>query len=149
MYKLDYNKKITIQLSNDAFFYLKDGEELIDDANADEVAEIIAMFEFENGYYIEDSWQYVNDSDLIEATFVPYVEEQWDFDEYIDLFNGWQLQIKWLNTELVRARLYNPTKEPLNEQEYAVAFMNGRPYINMGKSIFPLWKNTKKQSRTN
>ena len=149
MYKLDYNKKITIQLSNDAFFYLKDGEELIDDANADEVAEIIAMFEFENGYYIEDNWQYVNDSDLIEATFVPYVEEQWDFDEYIDLFNGWQLQIKWLNIELVRARLYNPTKEPLNDQEYAVAFMNGRPYIIMGKSIFPLWKNTKKQSRTN
>lgn len=144
MFKLDYAQKRIMQISNDAFFYLKDDEEPLDDSNIDEALEILNMFP--NGFYIEENWAYVNDTDLVEASFIPYIEEAWSFDEYIDLFNDWQLQIKWLeDKEAVTIRFFNPTKEPFGNQICKVKYNeNGKPYIvTDGHSIYPLWKNVK------
>ena len=147
MYKLDYSKKQVLQLSNDAFFYLKEEDDPLDEDNLDEAIEIIGMFP--NGFHIDDDWKYVEDSDMVEATFIPYIDAGWQCDEYIDLFNGWQLQIKWAdnNEARVEIRYYNPTKEPFGQQICDVELNDdGRPYIvTKGGSMFHLWKDVKKR----
>lgn len=147
MYKLDYSKKQVLQLSNDAFFYLKEEDDPLDEDNLDEALEIIEMFP--NGFHIDDDWKYVEDSDMVEATFIPYVDDEWQFDEYIDLFNGWQLQIRYIdNKQRVEIRYYNPTKEPFGQQICDVELNDdGRPYIvTKGGSMFHLWKDVKKRA---
>ena len=148
MYKLDYSKKQVLQLSNDAFFYLKEEDDPLDEDNLDEAIEIIGMFP--NGFHIDDDWKYVEDSDMVEATFIPYIDDEWQFDEYKDLFNGWQLQIKWVdnNKAQVEIRYYNPTKEPFGQQICDVELNDdGRPYIVTKEgSMFHLWKDVKKRA---
>ena len=53
-----------MQISNDAFYYLYYGEEPLDDENMEEAQEIADMFP--NGFVIEDNWENVDDTDLIE-----------------------------------------------------------------------------------
>lgn len=145
MYKLDYSKKQVLQLSNDAFFYLKEEEEPLDEDNLDEANEIISMFP--KGFHIDEGWKYVEDSDMVEATFIPYIDDDWQFDEYIDLFNGWQLQVKWADDRTqVEIRYYNPTKEPFGKQICDVCYnQDGKPMIwTKEGSMYPLWKNVNK-----
>lgn len=145
MYKLDYSKKQVLQLSNDAFFYLKEEEEPLDEDNLDEANEIISMFP--KGFHIDEGWKYVEDSDMVEATFIPYIDDDWQFDEYIDLFNGWQLQIKWTDDRTqVEIRYYNSTKEPFGQQICDVNYnQDGKPMIwTKEGSMYPLWKDVKK-----
>jgi uncharacterized protein YbdZ (MbtH family) len=145
MYKLDYSKKQVLQLSNDAFFYLKEEEEPLDEDNLDEANEIISMFP--KGFHIDEGWKYVEDSDMVEATFIPYIDDDWQFDEYIDLFNGWQLQVKWTDDRTqVEIRYYNPTKEPFGQQICDVSYnQDGKPMIwTKEGSMYPLWKDVKK-----
>ena len=145
MYKLDYSKKQVLQLSNDAFFYLKEEEEPLDEDNLDEANEIISMFP--KGFHIDEGWKYVEDSDMVEATFIPYIDDDWQFDEYIDLFNGWQLQVKWTDDRTqVEIRYYNPTKEPFGQQICDVSYnQDGKPMIwTKEGSMYPLWKNVNK-----
>lgn len=145
MYKLDYSKKQVLQLSNDAFFYLKEEEEPLDEDNLDEANEIISMFP--KGFHIDEGWKYVEDSDMVEATFIPYIDDDWQFDEYIDLFNGWQLQVKWTDDRTqVEIRYYNPTKEPFGQQICDVSYnQDGKPMVwTKEGSMYPLWKDVKK-----
>lgn len=141
MYKLDYSKAEVMQISNDAYYFLKEEEPPIDEDNLEEAYEVMAMFP--NGFYITDDIAFVENSDLVEVTFVPYVEEDWDYDEYIDLFGGWQIQIKHIERmKRVRIRFYNPTKEPKFEQECDIVYnAYGKPEIHTKSgSIYPLWK---------
>lgn len=107
-FKIDYSKKQVLQLSNDAFYYLYCGEEPLDDDNIEEALEIQAMFP--NGFEIEDNWSAVENSDLIEAMFVPYVENIIDYDEYENLTKYAQIQIKWLEASKVRVWVSNSEK---------------------------------------
>lgn len=102
---LDYSKKQTLQLSNDAFYYLYYGEEPLDEDNLEEANEVSEMFF--NNFYIEDDWKTVDDSDLIECTFIPYIEDKADYDKYKDLTKYIQLQIKSLDTNHIRAWWFN------------------------------------------
>lgn len=102
---LDYSKKQALQISNDAFCFLYYGEEPLDEDNLEEANEVSEMFS--NNFYIEDGWKAVDDSDLIECTFVPYVEDQADYDEYEDLTKYIQQQIKWLDANTIRVWWYN------------------------------------------
>ena len=61
---LDYSKKQTLQISNDAFCFLYYGEEPLDEDNLEEANEVSEMFS--NNFYIEDDWKAVDNSDLIE-----------------------------------------------------------------------------------
>lgn len=99
-FRADYSKKQVMQISNDAFYYLYYGEEPLDDENMEEAREITDMFS--DGFVIEDDWENVDGTDLIECTFVPYVKDDVDFDEYYNIIESIQLQIKWLNTDLIR-----------------------------------------------
>ena len=86
-FKLDYSKAQVIQISNDAFFFITEEEEPLDEENLEEAQEILSMFP--NGFYVED-------------------EDDWD--EYQDLTKYSQIQIKWLDTNHIRAWLYNYKK---------------------------------------
>lgn len=96
---LDYSKKRTLQISNDAFYFLYYGEEPLDEDNLEEANEVSEMFS--NNFYIEDNWKTVNESDLIECTFVPYIED-YDYDAYLDFGPYFQQQIKWLDANNIR-----------------------------------------------
>lgn len=102
---LDYSKKQTLQISNDAFCFLYYGEEPLDEDNLEEANEVSEMFS--DNFYIEDDWKAVDDSDLIECTFVPYVEDQADYDEYENLTKYIQQQIKWLDANHIRVWWFN------------------------------------------
>lgn len=104
-FKLDKSQALELQISNDAFFYLLEEEEPLDEANLEEAQEILTMFP--NGFIIEDNWKLVEDSDLIEAIFVPYVIDNADYDEYFELTKYTQVQIKWLDISRIKAWLYN------------------------------------------
>lgn len=104
-FKLDYSKKIEMQISNDAFFYLLAEEEPLDEENIEEAQEILSMFP--NGFYIEENWKPVDNSDLIECVFIPYVEDGVEFDEYQELTNNICQQIKWLSDNTIRLWWYN------------------------------------------
>lgn len=104
-FKLDKSQSLELQISNDAFFYLLEDEEPLDEANIEEAQEILEMFP--NGFIIEEGWKPVEDSDLIEAIFVPYVKDLDDYDEYFDLTKYVQLQIKWLSPTQILAWWYN------------------------------------------
>lgn len=104
-FRLDYSQKQEMQISNDAFFYLLEEEEPLDEENLEEASEVSEMFP--HGFYIEENWKAVEDSDLIECVFVPYVEDDMDFDEYMDCGPYLQEQIKWLDANTIRAWWFN------------------------------------------
>lgn len=94
----DPSKAEAIILSNDAFFYLFRGEELIDEDNLEEVQEIEGRFPY--GFTIGANWKYI-DTDLVEAVFVPFVQDEpkpqanpFDFDAEQILTKAYVLRIK-------------------------------------------------------
>ena len=94
-----------MQMSNDAFYYLYYNEEPLDEDNLEEALEILSTFP--NGFYIDESWKAVEDSDLIEATLIPYIEDKVDYDEFENITNTAQLQIKWIDSNTIKAWYYN------------------------------------------
>ena len=104
-FRLDYSKAQTMQISNDAFFFITEEEEPLDEENLEEAQEVLSMFP--NGFYVEENWKPVEDSDIIEATFIPYVEDEDDWDEYQDLTKYIQMQIKWLVANHIRVWWFN------------------------------------------
>lgn len=104
-FRLEYDKAQTLQISNDAFFLITAEEEPLDEENLEEAQEILSMFP--NGFYIKEDWKTVENSDLIEATFIPYVEDTDVWDECQNLTNNIQLQIKWLDAGHIKAWWYN------------------------------------------
>ena len=50
LFILDTTRAIELQISNDAFFYLLEEEEPLDEANLEEAQEILAMFP--NGFVV-------------------------------------------------------------------------------------------------
>lgn len=104
-FRLDYSKAQAMQISNDAFFFITEEEEPLDEENLEEAQEVLSMFP--NGFYVEENWKPVEDSDLIEATFIPYVEDEDDWDEYQDLTKYIQMQIKWLDANHIRVWWFN------------------------------------------
>ena len=92
MYRLDITKAVTLQITNDAFYYLKEDEDPLDDDNLDEALEVLDMFP--NGFEIREDWRPVEDSDLIEATFIPYIQVDDDYDASEEMAKGYYFQIK-------------------------------------------------------
>lgn len=133
MFIPDYKNKKVFQLSNDAFFYLYSEEAPLDEANLEEAEEIQAMFP--NGYEILDGWSYV-DEDLIQATFIPYIETKessFDYDEYWEGSKAYVVQIKWLNATRVKACIFNPISGALREvgELEVLTNNNGKKFIQL------------------
>lgn len=134
MFRLDSSKAVTLQITNDAFFYIKEDEEPLDDNNLDEALEVLSMFP--NGFEIKDDWKPVEDSDLIEATFIPYVEAEDDYDMYCEMSKGHYWQIKftqgyrfvklWTFNEYTGEREYNGEYElRYNSQRTLIGYCIG------------------------
>lgn len=132
-FKLDYSKAQTMQISNDAFFFITEEEEPLDEENLEEAQEVLSMFP--NGFYVEENWKPVEDSDLIEATFIPYVEDEDDWDEYQDLTKYIQMQIKWLDANHIRVWWYNSQKGTRELQGDFKVYTNqyGHKYFHTGE----------------
>lgn len=155
-YKLDPSKAEIRYLTNDAFFWLKDEEDPIDEDNLEEAEEILALFP--NGFVIQDKWKYV-DEDTIEATFVPYVEEinsvQWD-GEYRDVLKDgkadpWGFMFKIIDSCTCYARWANDiTGKCIFEGECEVKWFFNNPFAVLPKgSQIPLWGKKAKYFTTN
>lgn len=140
MFKLDYSKASLMQISNDAYHYLRFEEDPIDEDNLDEAYEILAMFP--NGFIISDNINIIKGTDLIECEIVPYIQDEWKYGMYIDLFNGWQIQISLLLNGNAEIRYYNPSKEPSQIEICKVLYnCDGKPYIWTAQgSMYSLWK---------
>lgn len=104
-FKLEYSKKQKMQISNDAFFYLLEEEEMIDEKNLGEAQKILEMFP--DGFYIEETWKPIKNSGYIECVFIPYVEKDIDFDKYLQLTSNTQMQIKCTSADTIKAWFCN------------------------------------------
>lgn len=94
MYEFNYNNAKFFKLSNDAFYNLFHGEEMLDSIHQSEVNEIQALFP--NGFEIdEDSWDELSgdDAGYIECTIIPYEESKYAYTHQVKLFNCWVILI--------------------------------------------------------
>lgn len=140
---LDHTQAKQIQLSNDAFYYLAYGEDLLDEDNLDEANEIADMFPL--GFSVQDDWITVEDSDLIEATFIPYAIDAPDFDAYLEVINNWQLQITYsADKKTVDIQYWHPIEKPFGiEKNVAIWYKDNKPFIKTKEgSIYRLDKFT-------
>lgn len=118
--KLNYERKETIRLTNDAFYYLLEGEEPLDEDNLAEALHLTSLHP--NGFQINDGWTVVEGSDLIECEIIPYeVEEEeiCDYDEYLEVAKNCHLRIKHVNDNKVRLWKYDVETD---KQEYIGEF---------------------------
>ena len=145
MYTLDQSKAVTMQITNDTFFYLKEEEEPLDETNLDEANEILEMFS--NGFVIADNWEYVDDEpDTIQVTFIPYVEEQQDWDGYITSIGGWVSKFKIVDAKNAYIQICNEnTGKTLNKQKAVIEYFFGKPWLcypaeSKARSMTPIWK---------
>lgn len=136
MFALDKSKAITLQISNDAFYYLKDGEDPIDEENLHEAYEIQEMFP--NGFQIQDNWSIVeNVHDLLEVTFIPYVEDTNDWDGCFMMVNNWVYRFKILNKSKCILSMYNEqTGDESFNDECDIEYHNNKPWIIHNADLF-------------
>lgn len=145
-YSMNYDHAERVIIPNDAFFYMKDDEPMIDEANMKFVHEINRRFQ--NGFHIDDDWCYLDERNgLIEALFIPYEEDEFQYNLYIDLFNNWYLQINLdgISSECT-VRYANTCKPPLEPEVCKILYNDyGKQYIQTEKgSIYHLWKAVRK-----
>lgn len=132
MYKLDYTKAQTLQISNDAFFFIREEEPPLDEANLEEAYEVLNEFPF--GFEIKDDWKTVEGTDLIEVTFVPYVEDKEDYDMYMHLCNGIQMRLKWLDKSRIKTWwFYEKTGISKHFEEYEIYSLKGGKCFSKGE----------------
>lgn len=106
--ELDYDKTVILQISNDAFFYITKGESPLDEDNLEEARKIISMFP--NGFYMDENYAVIKNSNLVEVTVIPYkenIQHDYDYDEYLNLTTDIQLRIKWLDDNHIKAYMHN------------------------------------------
>lgn len=149
MYELDSTKAKVHVLSNDAFFWLKDDEDPIDENAVDEALSILAEYQY--GYIIKNDWKFI-DNGLIEATFVPYIDTLYCWDgEFRFNTNGsthspFVFKFKILNDYECEAKWINELNgDIIFEGCCKIEYIDKHPWAITPKgSKIPLWKNIKK-----
>ena len=152
-YKLDATKAVTLQISNDSFWYLYQEEEMIDEDNMEEAEEVMSMFP--NGYIIKDDYAVVEDEpDLIECTFIPYVKDisiNWDGENVPYNSKGHRssvLLFKIISNKQCYIRIVDERDGTiLREGECDVVFISGNPWCKIEPkdqnrkqcTMLPLW----------
>lgn len=157
-YKLDAKKAQTMQISNDSFWYLYQEDEMIDDDNMEEAEEIMQMFPY--GFIIKDDFKVVDDEpDLIECTFIPYVEDidiKWDGEHVAYNSKGIRSDV-FLFKKISHERCYIRWMDErdgriFREGEFDVVYFKGNPWCSIPSknqnskqgSLIPMWgKNAK------
>lgn len=161
---LDKVNKMTVKLSNDAYYYFFEGEEPLDDNSWDEIAEISATFE--NGFEQDESVPTNVDTKTgqYEVTIIPYIElveeqrpkqlETIQFDESLwdGCFNAgglfpWLFYFKFISSNHVKiAQINKHFNERLDDCEGDVTWIDSKPWIkyktkpsHKGYSLMPIW----------
>lgn len=129
-----------IILSNDAFYYLSEGEEPLDESNLEEAERIIAMFP--EGYKITYVGR-VGDRGEVECDIAPAVtsekpEHIITLTRYVQLHLNYtgadRVKVMWVNT-------YNHTRE-LYGEFLVRTDAKGRKYIHTGGDTFVTGKHS-------
>ena len=99
-----------IVMSNDAYYYLLNGELCIDEANQAEAEQIKARF-------VSPMLANINVSDsvellpggLVKAIITPVIfsKSEHNYTHYIKMFNNWQLEIEQIDAKHVYIRFHN------------------------------------------
>lgn len=106
MLELDYGKKLSMLISNDAFSFLYFEEEPLDDENQKEIDDIIAAYP--NGYFIED---YDYELHKVRVEIIPYVESAFSAQFIVEMINSWTIEYKIVG-EKVEYRFNHYKKGP-------------------------------------
>lgn len=134
---------LRLAISNDAFYCLYYDEEPIDDIFLDEAKKVAAMFP--NGYIIAEDWQSIEDTGLIEATFLAIAAKPDWPTHYLNVFNGWKLLFRLLSKEVAKIQIWHETKPVEPPEELRVEYLNDKPWITTKQgSKFPLWNRIQK-----
>lgn len=144
-FTLDPSKAVTMQISNDAFFYLRDEEEPLDESNLEEAEEIQSMFP--NGFVIDGNWEYVEDEpDTIQVTFIPYIKATEEYDGTFTEFSGWAIQFNIYDKNRGHVRHYNElTGEVISDEDCEIKYFFNKPWLvwpigAKAQNQYPLWK---------
>ena len=127
-------------LTNDAFFWLKDEEEPIDEANLEEAYELLELYP--NGFKLLDNFTY-EDDDTIKCILVPYIEvpdEDWDGE--VSLVNQAPIKFKRVGLTGIKYLWLNEnTHKVIAEGETELSFTAAnKPYfITKCGSQIHLW----------
>ena len=99
MFELNYDNASYCKLSNDAFFNILYGEEMLDEKNQAEVDALYAKYQ--NGFEIEEgTWDSLSgeDAGYVECTIIPYEESQYAYTHKIRWSNYTEMHIAF-NTD--------------------------------------------------
>lgn len=136
-----------IQISNDAYYFLRNGEPCLDEDNIEEAIEIQTTYKL--GFRFVSTPVSVEDSDLVEVKIVPKVlaEIQESYTHYIPEFNNWQLEYRYIdNGTKIEMRQYNTKTGTSMHKQVCDVRINEfkKPYfVTEHGSIIPLWSNKK------
>lgn len=126
-----------LRLSNDAFWLLYCEEEPIDEANIAEAQAIAAQFP--NGFTIADDWIELEDTGLIEATFLVDNVRPPEYTHSISI-GEWAL-LFYVDGQSATYMWWHPTKEPESPETVPIEVIAGKQWITTKlKSKIPIWK---------
>lgn len=129
-----------IILSNDAFYYLSEGEEPLDEANLDEAERIAAMFP--DGYKIT-CLGHAGDKGCFECDIVPAKADE-EPEHVIPLTRHIQLHLNYIGADRVKVmwvNTYNHIRELYGEFPVHTD-AKGRKYIHTGGDAFIVGKHS-------
>ena len=120
------------------FYVLYMGEEPDSQATADKAVSILESFP--NGFEVL-SYEVIEDTDYIDAKFVPYKQSDFQADMYTEMFNGWIIEVKKLSDKRIAYRYKHATEEPTEVKETDIRINGaGLPdFITGTGSVIPLW----------
>lgn len=131
-----------VQISSDTYWYLKIGEDMLDEDNMEEAKEILARFPDFAG--LSDDYE-----DLVDEP--GYVEcevllNDWDGEHRFytqgDTPCRWVTKFKLLGNGMCRAKFYDEqTGKVIHDGEFEVRLIRNKPWIIFGKnSMTPIWE---------
>lgn len=132
MFVLNYSREKTLRLSNDAFFYLLAEEPPLDESNLEEAKEIAGMFP--DGFFIKEGWRRIENSGLVEASFVPYEQSDIKTDTTLSLTKYIDLRIMYLSEDRIRVWWHDKRTNSIKlKGDYDVQINKyGRKYFQTG-----------------
>lgn len=104
-YKLDAENIYTLKLSSDAYYYITQGEDMLDDANLKEVEELTKRFPF--GFEpVIDSFEADEQTGIISINVMPYILNE-AFDMFWQATKYFQYRALWVDDMHIKVWRYN------------------------------------------
>lgn len=148
-YILDIANSMSAIISNDAFWYLYQDEEMLDELNMKEVDELWSKFP--EGFYIDDNYT-INKNGTVTCKIIPYIKEsndiKWDGENVTKNKKGKRIHIlkfKFLSENKCYIKWFDELQNKLlYSGECNVVYFNSNPWCEIisnkyhEKSYIPL-----------